>query len=130
MINETDLKTAFYKARLIVQEMTGLVNLKLRNVPMTPEEQKQQVEQLKNGVLTTALAKTQNCADKLRTLLDHAFYWATRSHNDHIQGKLSEASLKLSELLEIMSDPEIQALVGPENELPDFMKNLQDSSET
>ena len=95
-----------------------------------PQEQKQQVEQLKNGVLTTALAKTQNCADKLRTLLDHAFYWATRSHNDHIQGKLSEASLKLSELLEIMSDPEIQALVDPKNELPDFMKNLQDSSDS
>ena len=96
---------------------------------MTPEEHKAHVETLKRGVLATALAKSYNCAERLQTLIDKAYYRATRSDDRHIQGKLSEASLKLSELIEIMKDPQMQELIVPENELPEFMKNLGQLSE-
>lgn len=100
---------------LYIRELSGL-NLNLSRKIMTPEDHKSEVENMKNKVLATSLAKVFNCSTELRSLVDHAFYRATRSNNKSIQGKLSQASLKLNELLEILEDSEIQSFVGPINE--------------
>lgn len=43
--------------------------------------------------------------------MDVAYSKSIRANNESIQGKLSQVSLKLKELMEILNDDEIQALV-------------------
>lgn len=85
------------------------------------------VRALNQAVLTTALSKLASNLQSCQSRLDYACARATRAQNAHIQGKLSEASLKLSEMLEILDDEAIQALLKtyPERDLlQELMTNL------
>ncbi len=77
------------------------------------------VHDLNQAVLTTALSKLASNLQSCQSRLDYACARATRAQNAHIQDKLSEASLKLSEMLEILDDEAIQSLIKahPEQDL-------------
>ncbi|WP_030008039.1 hypothetical protein [Picosynechococcus sp. NKBG042902] len=82
-------------------------------------DQQKTVHELNQAVLATALSKLVSNLQSCQSRLDYAYARAARSQNSHIQGKLSAASLKLSEMLEILDDEAIQALVKvhPERDL-------------
>ncbi|ACB01016.1 MULTISPECIES: hypothetical protein [Cyanophyceae] len=85
------------------------------------------VHDLNQAVLITALSKLASNLQSCQSRLDYACARATRAQNAHIQDKLSEASLKLSEMLEILDDEAIQALLKtyPERDLlQELMTNL------
>ena len=85
------------------------------------------VHDLNEAVLTTALSKLASNLESCQSRLNYAYARAARSQNVHIQGKLSEASLKLSEMQEILNDEAIQALIKdhPERDLlQELMANL------
>ncbi|WP_238986482.1 hypothetical protein [Picosynechococcus sp. PCC 7002] len=71
------------------------------------------------AVLTTALSKLVSNLQSCQSRLDYAYARAARPRNAHIQGELSAASLPLSEMLAILDDEAIQALVKahPERDL-------------
>ncbi|WP_024546924.1 hypothetical protein [Picosynechococcus sp. NKBG15041c] len=82
-------------------------------------DQQKTVHELNQAVLATALSKLVSNLQSCQSRLDYAYARAARSQNAHIQGKLSAASLKLSEMVEILDDEAIQALVKahPERDL-------------
>lgn len=82
-------------------------------------DQQKTVQDLNQAVLATALSKLFSNVQSCQSRLDYAYARAARSQNVHIQGKLSAASLKLSEMLEILDDEMIQSLVTlqPERDL-------------
>ncbi|ANV89089.1 hypothetical protein [Picosynechococcus sp. PCC 7117] len=82
-------------------------------------DQQKTVHELNQAVLATALSKLVSNLQSCQSRLDYAYARATRSQNVHIQGKLSAASLKLSEMQEILNDEAIQALLKthPERDL-------------
>ncbi|ANV85799.1 hypothetical protein AWQ21_14795 (plasmid) [Picosynechococcus sp. PCC 7003] len=77
------------------------------------------VHDLNQAVLITALSKLTSNLQSCQSRLNYAYARATRAQNAHIQDKLSEASLKLSEMREILDDEAIQALLKtyPERDL-------------
>lgn len=81
--------------------------------------QQKTVHELNQAVLATALSKLFSNVQSCQSRLDYAYARAARSQNAHIQGRLSAASLKLSEILKILDDEAIQALVKahPEQDL-------------
>lgn len=89
-------------------------------------DQQKTVHELNQAVLATALSKLLSNLQSCQSRLDYAYARAARSQNAHIQGKLSTASLKLSEMLEILEDEAIQELLKthPERDLlQDLMAN-------
>lgn len=82
-------------------------------------DQQKTVHELNQAVLATALSKLVSNLQSCQSRLDYAYARAARSQNAHIQGKLSAASLKLSEMMEILDDEAIQSLINvhPERDL-------------